>query len=243
MGVAAPLEDRLLRTVIVRIIVFRQIRVHALLLVPYVFRSQSIPVIFKMPQDEDPPHVLRTTDINTPLHRTGQDLQVRFGVHGLVVDIRMAGLGNEIPVVKAPQQGMMLYRQTVTVNTEKFPRQCVLLHTVKIVQHSLGAPAEGQNRKYMILRPADIIHQLRPVLHLFKFQTFHRGPGDDEPVVIAVFYVRELQIGFVQIGIIRVGRLPGNGAGKIYFDLQGAVTQQTQQLQLRRFLQGHQIQD
>ena len=95
----------------------------------------------------------------------------------------------------------------------------------------------------MILGPADIIHQLRPVLHLFKFQTFHRGPGDDEPVVIAVFYVRELQIGFVQIGIIRVGRLPGNGAGKIYFDLQGAVTQQTQQLQLRRFLQGHQIQD
>ena len=155
----------------------------------------------------------------------------------------MAGLGNEIPVVKAPQQRMVLHCQTVTVNAEKFSWQRMLLNAVVVIQHGLGAPAEGQNGENMILGPADIIHQLRPVLHLFKFQTFHRRPGNDEAVVITVFYVREFQIGLVQIGIIRVGRLPGHRPGKIHFHLQGVVAQQTQQLQLCRFFQGHQVQD
>ena len=74
MRVAAPFEYGLFRTVIVRIIVLRQIRIHALFLIPDVFPFQRIPVVLKMPQHEDTPHILCTADVDAAFDRTGKDL-------------------------------------------------------------------------------------------------------------------------------------------------------------------------
>ena len=119
----------------------------------------------------------------------------------------------------------------------------MFLNTVMIVQHCLGGPAEGQYGEHVALGPLYVIHQFLPVFHLFKLEAFHRRPRDDKTVIIPVFDVRKLQIRFVQIGIVRMGCFPGHGTGKVHFDLQWTVSQQPQQLQLRGFLQGHQVQD
>ena len=116
----------------------------------------------------------------------------------------MPGLGDKVTVVEATEQGMMLHRQPVRINAEQLAGQGVLLHAVVVIQARLRSPAVVQNGKCMILGPLDIIRQFLPVIHIFKFITFHRRACNDKAVIILVFDIGEFQIRLVQIGIIRM---------------------------------------
>ena len=63
-------------------------------------------------------------------------------VHGNVVDSRMAGLGNEVPVIEAAQERMVADRQLVFVDTEELCWQKNLFDAIEMIERGLGTPAE-----------------------------------------------------------------------------------------------------
>ena len=73
------------------------------------------------------------------------------------------------------------------IHAEEFFRQLPLLQAVMIIQARLGAPADMQCAVYVRFAPFHNAAQLLPVVHIFKFQIFHRRAGNDHTVVAPVF--------------------------------------------------------
>lgn len=204
---------------------------------------QGAAVVLEVPQDEDTADVLGRDDVDAVIGRTGQDRQGRMAFDSGVVDVRMARLGDEVTVVEAPQQGMVFHGQVILVDAGKLFRQEMFLDPVMVIQSGLGAPAIIKDGKDVALGPFHVFREFLPVVDVFEVIAFDGRSRDEEAVIVAVFDVLEFQVGRVQVGVVRVGRFVRDRAAEIDFDLDGGISQKAQQHELRRFFQGHQVQN
>ena len=243
MGITAPGKGRRIAVIVMGIIVGRRSDGQSLVFVAQVFFSQRIPVVFKVAEDEKLPVVWRADDIDTVFCIAGEDFQLRRIVDGNVIDSRMARLGNEIPVIESPQERMMAPRELVFVYAEQLLGQELLLDMIEMIECGLGSPAEGQGGIDMGTGPVQIFYQFRPVIDFFEGQRFYRCAGDNEAVVVLVpDFVKGVIIG-IEVGGVGVAAHVGSGMTEIDLYLQGRITEETEVLEFRDFLERHEIQD
>ena len=243
MGITAPGKGRRIAVIVMGIIVGRRSDGQSLVFVAQVCFSQRIPVVFKVAEDEKLPVVWRADDIDTVFCIAGEDFQLRCIVDGNVIDSRMARLGNEIPVIESPQERMMAPRELVFVYAEQLLGQELLLDMIEMIECGLGSPAEGQGGIDMGTGPVQIFYQFRPVIDFFEGQRFYRCAGDNEAVVVLVpDFVKGVIIG-IEVGGVGVAAHVGSGMTEIDLYLQGRITEETEVLEFRDFLERHEIQD
>ena len=147
------------------------------------------------------------------------------------------------PIVKAPEQGGGGLEHLVVKDAGELLLQRVLGHAIVIVQAGLGPPADVQGGVNVGSGPGHDLTQLLPVVHGLEIQVFHRGAGDDQPVVIGVLDLIKGGIEGFQMAVIHVLGDVADGLQKFHLSLQGAVGKFAQQLGLRDDLGGHQVQN
>lgn len=236
VGVAAPCEVRFLGIVVARVIVLGDGDGQAFFLIPQVLFFEGPAVVFEVAEDEEAAVVRRTDDVDAVFGGPRQDFQFRRVVDGNVIYGRMAGLGNEVAVIEAPKQRMVLLSQLVFKDTEELGRQIPFVDAVVVVEPGLGAPAEEERRKGMGLGPVEIGLHFRPVVDGFKGNLFDRRAGNDQAVIVAVLNVFEDVVVFIEIRGIGMGTLMHFSMAEVDFDLERRVTEQAQELQLRGLL-------
>ena len=106
----------------------------------------------------------------------------------------MTGMGCIKLVVKAPEQNRPFVIRMVREYTEELFRQGILFDTVVIVKSRLGAPADMEGRMNIGLAPLHDLAKLIPVVHILKFQLFHRCAGNDHAVKFPVLQLIEALI-------------------------------------------------
>ena len=153
VSVAAPREVRLLGIVVTRIVILGHGNGQALFLIPQVFLFQGPPVVLEVAEDEETAVIRRTDDVDAVFDGPGEDVELRRIVDLDVVNRRMPRLGDEVTVIEAPQEGMVLLGQLVFKDTEELGRQETLFDAIVVIQGCLGAPAKVERREGMCLGP------------------------------------------------------------------------------------------
>ena len=223
VGVAAPDEARLFLRIVVGIVIFRQADGKALLAVSFIFPFQCAKVILEVAEDEDAAGLLIGNDIDAVLGGAGENGELRCLIDFSVVDGGVAGLRDEVAVVKAAEERVVIHREAVLVDAEELSGEDALLYSVVTVEPGLCRPAEMQGGEDMGIGPFEIFHHLRPVLDFFVGHLFDGGSGDDEAVVFLILDVIESEIVLGQVGAVRVGGLARCDAGEIDRELQRGV--------------------
>ncbi|CUP20893.1 Uncharacterised protein [Bacteroides xylanisolvens] len=223
VGVAAPDEARLFLRIVVGIVVFRQADGKALLAVSFIFPFQRAQVILEVAENEDAAGLLIGNDIDTVLGGAGEDGELRCLIDLSVVDGGVAGLRDEVAVVKAAEERVVIHREAVLVDAEEFSGEDAFLYSVVTVESGLCRPAEMQGGEDVGICPFEVFHHLRPVLDFFVGHLFDGRAGDDEAVVFLVLDVIEGEIVLGQVGAVRVGGLARRDAGEIDRELQRGV--------------------
>ena len=223
MGVAAPDEARLFLRIVVGIVIFRQADGKALLAIPLIFPFQCAQVILEVAEDEDAAGLLVRNDIDAVLGRAGEDGELRCLIDLSVVDGGVAGLRDEVAVIKAAEKRMVIHGEAVLVDAEELSGKDALFYPVVTVEPGLRRPTEMQGGEDVGIRPFEVFHHLRPVLDFFVGHLFDGGSSDDEAVVFLVLDVLEGEIVLRQVGAVRVGGLTRRDAGEIDRELQRGV--------------------
>ena len=122
MGIAAPNEIRRVAVVVAGVIIFRRSNGQPLIFIAEVFLRQRIPVVLKMTENEETAVIRCADDVDAVVDVAGKDIQSWCIIDGNIVDGCMAGLGDEITVVKTAQEGMVAYGQLIFINAKKLGR-------------------------------------------------------------------------------------------------------------------------
>ena len=176
-----------------------------------------------MAEDEDAAGLLIGNDIDAVLGGAGEDGELRCLIDLSVIDGGVAGLRDEVAVVKAAEERVVVHREAVLVDAEELAGEDALLYSVVTVEPGLCRPAEVQGGEDMGIRPFEVFHHLRPVFDFFVGHLFDGRAGDDEAVVFLILDVIEGEIVLGQVGAVRVGGLARRDAGEIDRELQRGV--------------------
>ena len=95
----------------------------------------------------------------------------------------------------------------------------------------------------MGLRPFHDTAEFLPITHFLIGQVFDRCPRDDEAVKVAMFHLIKKDIEIRDMTLTCVRRLVGTGHQKGAVHLERRVGERAEQLELRVFLERHQIQN
>ena len=98
----------------------------------------------------------------------------------------MPRLGDEVTVIEAPQEGVVLLGQLVFKDTEELGRQEPLFDAIVVIQGCLGAQAEVERREGMCLSPLKVCLHFRPVVDRLEGNLFDWGAGNDETVIVII---------------------------------------------------------
>ena len=139
-----------------------------------------------MTGDKNLPALFVHQNIHTSLLRRCKDLQARDLFDILSVNGGMPGMGNPEFIVKATKQDSTLIVGLVRINTEELFRQLFFVDAIMVIKTSLGSPANMESRVDMGLAPLHNGTQLLPVVHILKFQMFHRRSSDDHTVKLTI---------------------------------------------------------
>lgn len=207
VGVAAPDEARLFLRIVVGVVIFRQADGKALLAIPLIFPFQCAQVILEVAEDEDAAGLLVGNDIDAVLGRVGEDGELRCLIDFPVIDGGVAGLRDEVAVVKAAEERVVIHCEAVLVDAEELVGEDALLYPIVTVEPCLRRPTEMQGGEDVGIRPFEVFHHLRPVLDFFVGHLFDRRAGDDEAIVFLILDVIESEIVLRQVGAVCVGGL------------------------------------
>ena len=105
VGIAAPYEARAFLRIIVGIIVGRKLCRKAFITVPLVFPLQRAQVVLEVAENEDAAGFLVGNDIDAVVLGTGKSDQLGRGVDLGIIDRCVAGLRDEVPVVRSGWNG------------------------------------------------------------------------------------------------------------------------------------------
>ena len=120
VGIAAPYEARAFLRIIVGIIVGRKLCRKAFITVPLVFPLQRAQVVLEVAENEDAAGFLVGNDIDAVVLGTGKSDQLGRGVDLGIIDRCVAGLRDEVPVVKAAKERMERHLKPVRVIPKSF---------------------------------------------------------------------------------------------------------------------------
>ncbi len=199
VGVAAPDEAGAFLGVVVGVVVFRQADGEAFFAVSFVFPFEGAQVVFEVAEDEDAAGFGVGDDVDAVVAGAGEDGEFRCFIDFHVVDGCVAGLGDEVAVVEAAKEWVVVHGEAVLVDAEEFAGKDFFLYAVAAVESGLGGPAEVQGGEYVGVCPFEVFQHFGPVFDFFVCHFFYRCAGDDEAVVAAVFDVLEGEVVFFQV--------------------------------------------
>ena len=137
----APVDDGGLGGVVVGEIVLRRTDGQTLVHIPEILPGQGVRVILRVPGDEKPAVVLALHGEYPGLLRHGQQLQLRNFTDILLPVLGVPGVWDIKNIVKAPEQGGLLFQRCVGEHAEELLGQGVFGDAIVVVQPRLSPPA------------------------------------------------------------------------------------------------------
>ena len=152
-------------------------------------------------------------------------------------------MGNIKFIIEPAEDGMQRKQRAMFENAEHLLAQCILGHTVMMVQTGLRGPAYIERRGDMGTCPVKYLRYFVPIIHLLEIHLLYRRTGNDHTVVLIVPHLVEVGIKCLHVFYRRVLRSVALYLHKRYLHLKRSVREQTHQVCFCRNLQRHQVED
>src|SRR3989338_2168050 len=146
-------------------------------------------------------------------------------------------------VIKPADKRAVLVSDGVLVNAELLLVQRALGDAIMVEQPGLRRPAEMEGGAYVMCGPFHHLPQLIPVVNLLKLQLLDRGPGDDEAVVFSLPYPAERRIEGAEMLLGSVPAFVRLRMQEVDLDLERAVGQPPEEMELCLLLLRHQVEN
>ena len=89
---------------------------------------------------------------------------------------------------------MQRLQGTMFKDTEHLLIQCILRHSIMMIEPCLRRPADVERRGDMRTRPVEDFSNLIPISHLLKIHLLYRSTGDNHAIVLFTAHLVEIRI-------------------------------------------------
>ena len=204
---------------------------------------QSVLVVLAVAEHEDAAAVLAGGEVDARLVALGEDVEIGDLTHGGAVHVAVAGVRRVEVLVEVAHEGVGTVHTAMNVNAAQLFGQGDLAHAVEVMHGGDGAPADVHGGEHVVLRPVHDVGHLVPILDLFELHLLDGRARDDDAVELLAraHGLLESEVELAQVRLRGVGGAIGRRLEQSDLHLERRVGYEAEQLQLRLFLVGHEV--
>ena len=180
--------------VIVHIVVTGYLNGQALIQVTAILCIQCQRGVFRMAGHEELTPSTGHRHIYTSILRLGKQRQFRNLLYIFPAHFRVAAMRHIEHIIKSTENGMQRLQGTMFKDTEHLLIQCILRHSIMMIEPCLRRPADVERRGDMRTRPVEDFSNLIPISHLLKIHLLYRSTGDNHAIVLFTAHLVEIRI-------------------------------------------------